>query len=497
MKKTEKNLSKSNNGFIHLVLIYAFFCTVVSIVIAVLLSGFIKKNNTAQMNNVLSLMSEKVNTSFEMMTDYIAGAADLISAQDEINFEENYAELQQTLTNMPYYSIGMISLDGTVYGTSGEQMDIEKHGFSEIAKGIDAIYISEPYRSSVTASNMITMLAPVYQGGEHVGSIFVTYYLETIQNLAYTDVLSEETAVFLMNPYSGNFVNCSDDGNNPPGTWSNVRLIKNEIDCFSGYNYDTWLEAMKINDENNIINFKQNEVSYTQAFVSINGMRNWSLVIRIPIGELSSTMRQYIICIMVGAFLLIIATMLLAAALYRREHSKSEILQTLSDADPLTKVMNRRGFDNTMKEIFADKAKLIRGTFMFLDIDFFKDVNDEYGHASGDYILCTVASILNNEFHDIGIVARVGGDEFIVFVQEPLSVEEIDTKMATIRMKLGEIILPDNTPLPISFSAGLSVYPTDAQELEDLISRADKALYHVKQNGRKNHFWYSDLKRKK
>lgn len=493
MKETG-NKTKSNNGYMRLVIGYAIFCLLVLIIVAIMLNRFMIKSNTSQINNILSLMSEKVNTSFEMMTDYISEAADIISAQKEISFEENYDELQKTLVNMPYFSIGMLGKDGTVYGASGEQMDIMKHNFAEKAENAETLYISEPYRSSVTGSNMITIFAPLYQEDTYAGSVYVTYYLETIQNLAYTNILSEETAVFLMNPYSGNFVNCSDDGGNPPGTWSNVRLIKNNIRCMNGYDYDTWLEAMKNNDTENIINFRQGESAYTQAYVHINGMDNWNLVIRIPISELSSTMQQYALIVAVCAALMILATMFLAVQLYKKEHSRTEILQTLSDADALTRIMNRRGFNNTMSRIFEDKSKIGRSTFIFIDIDFFKDVNDQYGHAAGDYVLCAAATILKEVFQDIGIVARMGGDEFNVFVHEPLTVEDIDALMAAVRMKFSEIILQDGTPLPLSFSAGLSVYPKDAVELEQLKECADKALYYVKENGRKNHFWFCDLK---
>lgn len=493
-KNSIPNKTKSNIGYTRLVAGYVLFCLLILLITVILLSRYISRNNTAQINNILSLMSEKVNTSFEMMTDYISEASDLISAQKEISFEENYQELQETLVNMPYFSVGMISIDGTVYGSPGEKMDIEKHDFARKANNTNGIFITEPYRSSVTGSNMITFFAPVYQDNTQIGSVFVTYFLETIQNLAYSSILSDETAVFLMNPYSGNFVNCSDDGSNPPGTWSNIRLIKSDIDCLKGYDYDTWLGDMKNNADKNIINFRQDKTAYTQAYIHINGMNNWNLVIRIPITELSNTMQQYIISIAVCATLLVLATMLLAAFLYRGEHSKSEFLQRLSNADPLTKAMNRRGFNNTMQKLFSDKDKLGTSTFLFVDIDLFKEVNDTYGHEAGDHVLCSVAEILKNAFQDTGIVARVGGDEFNVFVYEPLSVEEMDTLMATIRVQFGEIILPDEAPLPITFSAGLAVYPQDATELKDLINCADQALYHVKENGRKNHFWYSDLK---
>lgn len=494
MKKQHNNKSQSNSEYLRLLAGYMIFCLIVLLVVAFLLSRYIKNNNTTQINNILSLMSEKVNTSFEMMVDYTTEAADIISAQKEIDFEENYEELQKTLRDMPYVSIGMLSADGTVYGSDGEKMDIEKQGFVEIASQSDGVYISEPYRSSVTAGNMITIFAPVYQSGKQVGSLFATYYLETIQNLANTNVLSDQTTVLLMNPYSGNFVNCSSDGTNPPGTWSNLRLIQKDIKCLNGYDYDVWVEDMKNNATDNIINFQLNGISYSQAYIHIKGMNNRQLVIRIPIAELSDTMQRFIISVSVCAGLLVLATIVVAAILYHNEHNKSEKLKNLSNADPLTKILNRRGFEGTLKKMFNNKAELGKSTYMFLDVDLFKNVNDQYGHEAGDYVLCAVSSILEETFKDTGIVGRVGGDEFNVFIYAPLTVEEIDSLLAAVRARLSELVLKDGTPLPISFSGGLARYPQDAKDLTELVNCADQALYYVKEHGRKNHFWYSDLK---
>ena len=252
---------------------------------------------------------------------------------------------------------------------------------------------------------------------------------------------------------------------------------------------------MKSNKTDNIINFRQNDTAYTQAYIHITGMENWCLVIRMPITELSNTMQQYIISVAIGAALLILATMFLAATLYRREHDKSENLQMLSNADPLTKVMNRRGFTNTMKKMFSDKASLGKCVYMFLDIDLFKHINDQYGHETGDYVLCTVAEILTDTFQETGIVARVGGDEFNIFIYQPLSKEDLNGLLNTLQIKCNAITLPDQVPLPVSFSAGLSVFPKDAKNLKDLMNCADQALYYVKNNGRKNHFWYEDLQK--
>ncbi|MBQ9518422.1 MAG: GGDEF domain-containing protein, partial [Firmicutes bacterium] len=462
--------------------------------LALSLNGLLQNSTKVQINNILSFMSEKVDSSFDMMVNYVTEAAEIISVDNDIDFKEKYIQLQKTVKTMPYTSIGLVSVDGTIYGSSGEKLDMEKQGYAEDALKTEKVYISEPYRSSVTGSNMITMFAPVYENGKRAGSLFATYYLETIQNLAYTEILSESTAVFLMNPYSGNFVNCSEADNNPSGTWSNIRLIKNEIKSMEDYDYDAWLKEMRINGEKNLINFSFMDKTYTQAYIDIDGMHDWYLVIRIPLAELSDTMHKYTLGVIVGAALLILATILLATHLYNAEHRQNATLQELSDHDPLTRVLNRRAFDESLNKLFAKNQKHNTYTFMFFDIDYFKGVNDNYGHDAGDQVLCATAKALTDAFWDTGVVARIGGDEFNVMIYKPLTVADVDYILANMRMNLKNLKLEDGTDLPISFSAGLSIYPQDASDLKTLKENADKALYYVKEKGRNNHFWYHDMK---
>jgi diguanylate cyclase (GGDEF)-like protein len=443
-------------------------------------------------------MSDKVNTSFDMMTNYLTEVSDLMSAREEFSFEDAYNELQNTMPDMPYFSIGVISKDGDIYGTAGEKLDIEKQDFLATNASESGVSITEPYRSSVTGSNMITMFSPIYNNNEYIGNIFVTYYLETVQNLAYTDVLPEQTAVFLCNPHSGNYVSCSESDESPAGTWSNLRLIKNELICHEGYSFDEWLEAMKTDTklDDNILNYTKDNIDYALAYINIGYMQNWNIIIRIPITELSDTMQRFTTGVVVGAGLLVFATLFFLGSAYWKEHKQKKKLQTLSDIDPLTGIINRRGFEGRIESLFSEssQSKPKQGIYIFFDIDYFKSVNDNYGHDAGDQVLCAVASNLSDAFASTGIVARVGGDEFNILVYEPLSVGEIDNIMATLRARLKDIHLADNTELPVSYSAGLAMYPNDALELKQLIDCADKALYHVKENGRNNHFWYHDLK---
>lgn len=514
-----------NSKYTGLIIAYISFCVVVILVAAAILSGLVGANNTNQMNSILALMSEKLNTSFDMMTDYLKEASDIASAS-RMDFDVLYEQFSSTSEGkpykMPYSNIGFVDSEGNIYATEGEKLDIEKYGFGEKALEVDDIYITEPYRSAVTGLNMITLFAPVYgpdispakdealsrRDGPHIvrqkrrleddkkirrGSIFVTYYLETIQGLAYSDVLTDATEIYLVNALSGNYVNCTGTKDSPTGTWGNIRLRKKSIKGISGYDLDEWLENMRNEADDNIINVKEDGEEFTQAFVNIKGMENWNIVIKIPIKELSTAMSNFTMVMTVAAFAILGATAVLAFVLNRVERKRAKKLEEISVMDPLTKVLNRRGLDEGLENMFPKDDEMLekKGIYIFLDIDNFKAINDNFGHEGGDKVLKESAEILTNYFKDKALVARVGGDEFNLYIYEDMTVAEVDSAMSYVREAFASIKADSHVESGVTFSAGIARYPEDAIGLEELVESADKALYTVKKRGGADHLWYS------
>lgn len=151
-------------------------------------------------------------------------------------------------------------------------------------------------------------------------------------------------------------------------------------------------------------------------------------------------------------------------------------LQELADKDHLTKLYARRYLDNIVsRSIKEDEG----GVFMLFDIDDFKKVNDTEGHAAGDVVLKQIALHMRDEFKDIGVSARWGGEEFAIYF--PLIDEETGVKLA--RRLIGRI--PLLTTPPVTMSAGLYCWKaTKKIELKELFNHADSALYSAKSNGK-------------
>lgn len=165
--------------------------------------------------------------------------------------------------------------------------------------------------------------------------------------------------------------------------------------------------------------------------------------------------------------------------------NRENLLKNQAIRDPLTSLYNRRYFeDEVSKQILALKAKNSPYSVLMLDADFFKKVNDTYGHKTGDKVLIELASTAERALRDNDIVARYGGEEFVIFLPG-IKVEDgrgvADRLRQSISMQT--VYSDDNTPVKFTVSIGVS-----SSEISDnvdmLIKTADEALYNAKQNGR-------------
>lgn len=494
MKQSNHSLRKHSH--LKIISIYLLFCLSIIFVSIQSLEKLIEHNNIAQMNTTIGLMAEKMNNSIQIMSGYVQAIADILSAREGNDIEQSYEELQNSIDNLPFTSIGILSAAGTIFGTEGEQADMKKYGFPQAAALSEGLYITEPYRSSTTGNNIITMFHPFYHDGVRLGSVFVSYPLEEVQILADTSILKDETEIFLMNAFSGNFIRCSDSGGMPSGSWNNIKLVKRQITGESGYDYNVWEQGMRDGRQHDVIFLNIDGVSCTQAYENIDSMNGWYVVVRIPNSALANVMQEYSRGTTIGIFLLLSATLIVIGILLHEEVTEKKRLQKLSEVDPLTQTMNRRAFQDLIQKFFSESSRQ-HGILMFLDLDSFKQINDTYGHAAGDQLLHHFAASLQSVFRKDSLIARIGGDEFIVFLKNPPAHAAIDHMMDQLRQELVSVPITDSNRLTVHYSAGLAEYPQDAADLESLKKAADTALYHVKRTSKNAHCWYSQMEKQK
>ncbi|MDA9271873.1 sensor domain-containing diguanylate cyclase [bacterium] len=167
-------------------------------------------------------------------------------------------------------------------------------------------------------------------------------------------------------------------------------------------------------------------------------------------------------------------------------------LKNIAEHDPLTGLVNMPLFKDRVAHgiELAKRNKEFMAVF-FVDLDGFKQINDNYGHETGDLLLCEVGHCLQTCVRKIDTVARVGGDEFalsILEIKNENDVVEIVKKIIN-HFSAGFIINDKN--LTITLSIGVSLYPNDGHQ--SLIEKADSAMYYVKKHGKNNFKLFDNL----
>ena len=174
------------------------------------------------------------------------------------------------------------------------------------------------------------------------------------------------------------------------------------------------------------------------------------------------------------------------------DKQSSDATSRLALEDSLTGLPNRVEFRKRFIDMSASAQRHGKPlVLLLLDLDRFKEINDHRGHAIGDALLQQAAHRMRATVRDTDFIARVGGDEFVVLQPDASSPEEGGVVAQKLVEALSRPFLIDGRELRIGASIGLSVYPQDADELDRLFNKADRALYRAKAGGRGGYRFYS------
>lgn len=164
-------------------------------------------------------------------------------------------------------------------------------------------------------------------------------------------------------------------------------------------------------------------------------------------------------------------------------------LMEMAKLDPVTRLYNRAAFEDYVTERCALPEDGLNRALIMLDIDGFGKVNDLLGHACGDQLLRDIAATLQLSVGEHDMVARVGGDEFSIYVSD---FSDIIKARERLRILIAAVYREVAPGFRVSISAGVAIYPRDGKNFEDLYRKADLALYHAKLTGRNKYVIYDE-----
>ena len=169
------------------------------------------------------------------------------------------------------------------------------------------------------------------------------------------------------------------------------------------------------------------------------------------------------------------------------EKDKNKILKAkqeveyIAQHDPLTNLPNRLYLNEFLNQSIKKSNRTGKKlAVLFIDMDNFKEVNDTYGHQTGDKVLIAAANRFKNLLRESDIVIRFAGDEFIIILEDINSTDDVKQVAGKILKTCSSPVLTENADLSLSFSIGISLYPDNGSNSEELIRKADIALYSVK-----------------
>ena len=148
----------------------------------------------------------------------------------------------------------------------------------------------------------------------------------------------------------------------------------------------------------------------------------------------------------------------------------------------MTQLYNKNTIEFIIKE-FLDQQPSQNAALILMDIDYFKNVNDSFGHLTGDYVITAVASLVNEYFQQNGSTGRFGGDEFLILVKNSTQ-KELIKNLEKLRHEVSQIRLGPDKDYSITISCGVLFLSKKQRTYEESFSLVDQALYEAKGNGK-------------
>lgn len=169
-----------------------------------------------------------------------------------------------------------------------------------------------------------------------------------------------------------------------------------------------------------------------------------------------------------------------------------ELLDHLAHHDALTDLPNRllltERLRQAMKHAERNRSQL---AVIFIDLDRFKNINDSLGHAAGDRVLQNIAEVLEENLRKDDTVARIGGDEFVLLLEEVHEPESVGAAVEKLMEQLSAPIKIERQEISVTASVGISMYPGDGDDVSTLLANADAAMYRAKDEGRNSYQFYT------
>ena len=461
----------------------AFLCYLVAafVVFFASVDNAVNKNTVALLQSNVQQQSYHFEAVIDLQFNTLEVAASYIGMQPQRLTLEQMEDVLQSLSSTDTFGRTMLILpDGTGYTSDGVKTQVkDRPYFITAMSGKRAL--SNPISSSVDGDNKVVLAVPVRRNGEVTAVLGGSYDVGALSNLLFADIYDGKGYSFIVTA-AGSVVSSG----TTYADWSG----RNFFDAYGKVKYSKGsLEQMREDFQErsggSIIVDNQGVGSYL-AYEPLD-CNDWVLcyVVSEEDAKASYVFITHYELLLGLAFLAGVGALLLT--MQRLNARDRRRLMQKAEEDPLTGLLNKESTARSITDWLNEERCKGFQVLLMVDLDHFKEINDTYGHATGDLVLKKAAQVLRGVFRETDIVGRVGGDEFMVFLKNVGNPEVVQRLMSTLNSRIRSVTVDDLPKETLSCSIGAAFYPRHGKDFTLLYENADRALYEAKRAGRNGH----------
>ena len=340
----------------------------------------------------------------------------------------------------------------------------------------------------------VILAVPIYRNGKVTGALGASYNVGALNQMLFNDIY-DGIGFSMIIDTSGKIISC-DSGL----SYRKIGINDNVYDFYtkSGEVAEETMKSAKANikkQKSGILVLKEKNAMSYLAYEPLH-INNWMLCYMVPQSKAQEEFqfignKEVILFAVIG-----VGVITFFILIFQRTSMKQKKMREIASRDGLTQLYNKAGTEQRIKEwLHSDRSKA-GAVLMMMDIDYFKQINDTYGHAVGDRVLYKVGHLLKSSFRENDIVGRIGGDEFLIFMEGITSEEFAVRRMENLQQYFRELPIEELEEHTLTCSMGAAFMPKDGTTFGELYKHADEALYTTKRSGRDGFRIYHEVEEK-
>lgn len=438
-------------------------------------------------NENVSMQSHQLKAILDAQYDYLEGVAGYLGQQEELICQESLKLIQNVQAKSGLERVMISDAQGEAYYDDGNRKNVaERRYFQEGMSGQRTL--SDPLESKTDGQTRVVLGVPIWKEEQVIGILGGSYDVTALSKMMFQSMYDGEGFSFILTD-EGEMVSC--DGDNTLGLALDSRLFSQYEEMLDGGRKLDEIQEDFLAGRSGFFHLKLNGERFHLAYVPL-GYNNWMVCYAINVSKTQQAynfIKEYetvLICWFIFAVLVLLVAMLKISG------KKQNALMRYAITDSLTGLYNRKHTEDVIRAYLQENTGKLQKlqAFLIIDIDFFKEINDGYGHTAGDEVLRRVGEALQAEFEYDGVVGRLGGDEFVVFLKDAGLTDEAEKRAALIPPLFRSLGIPELKGRTITCSVGMSYAPVHGQDYLELYRCADIAMYETKKKGRNGYTVY-------